>query len=222
MTGPGFDPRDAPRVLAGHPGTPWVRGTAEEILQEQGTPTRPAPHTPAAGQGRAHRRAARIRSWLVLWSALMLVGSFCLGWFTWSDTHYHDRYQELAAGAWAPTSGGGRVRLTGLSTTDRIASYSNETAPPGSTYLVLEFDAEVHRADDYCVMHVVGRGGRQWKESPGDLTRDDLDCGSDAPLNQVFAARRVIEVPTSEIGRIYGIAVEDYNWRRSPLLRPPG
>lgn len=211
-----------PQQLAGHPRTPWVRGTAGEVsmlqLQEDAWA---APDSPAAGQGRAHRRAARIRACLVLWSVLMLVAGFCVGWFTWSHTHYHDRYQAVQPGEWAPTSGGGRVRLTGLRTTDRVESYSNEFPAPGSSYLVVEFDAEVHAADDYCAMHVIGRGGRQWDDAVGKLTRDDVDCGRDAPLNQVFAARRVIEVPTSELGHIYGVAVEDFNWRRSPLLRPP-
>jgi hypothetical protein len=189
-----------------------------------------APGHPVTSRTAAPRLPpARVRAWLGAAVAALLVLVYLSVELTYASSHLDPpRYAPVDPGGVAHGKSAD-FRLLSLRQTERWGQESTGRpgAPdPGAVFVVARLEVTPREHEDYllCSLHLVSAAGRSWDPVSLGPTHEGSSCAPDpenVQLGTTYPFVLGFEVPAAEADRLAGLSLDLYNWRASPLLRPP-
>ncbi len=182
----------------------------------------------AIGQpGPPQLRPDRARRWYQVAMTVLLVGIYLAWWLTYAHVHLPPlRYDQRPPGA-VLTTRGADFTLVSLTQSTELAETNGERrpAPAGAVWVVarLEVTQRSLQPNFGCVVVLVGNDRRNWEMPTGLLLQRSTErCLPDAAvLGQTSPIEAVFQVPVTDVDRLTGVGVPQYNAGRDPLLTPP-
>lgn len=169
----------------------------------------------------------RPRRWYQAALAALLVGIYLAWWLTYAQVHLPPiRYDQLPPGAVASKLGADFTLRSLTQSEELVATYGEpRPAPAGAVWVIASLDVTQHSVQPNfnCALMLVADDGRSWETPSGlFLSRPTERClPPDAVLGLTYPIEAIFQVPVSDVDRIAGVGVPQYNAGRDPLLTPP-
>ena len=167
-----------------------------------------------------------LRGWLTAGVLVLLVGSYLVGWTTYTRLHLPPRrYDQRPPGVTAVKQGAD-FRLVSLRQSAQLVDRYRgpQPADPGAVWVVAEMEVTPHRrAEDFtCSVVLVGEDRTIW-ESAGltGVSRATPSCPEgDVVPGRTYPIEVTFEVPLSRVDALAGVAINLYRADPDPLLTP--
>jgi hypothetical protein len=172
-------------------------------------------------------RPDRVRRWLQAALAALLVGLYLVWWMTYARLHLApEHYDQRPPGAMA-TKLGAEFTLTSLTQTTQLPDTFGESHSPSAdaVWLVAQLRVTQRSVEPNfnCGLVLAAADGRSWQRDSGlGISRPTDSClPDDAVVGRSYPIEVDFQVPVSDVGKVVGVAIPQFNAGRDPLLTPP-
>lgn len=168
----------------------------------------------------------RVRRWLYLAIVVSLVGLYVVWWMTYAGLHLPpERFEQQPPGAVVMSQGAEFTLISLTQTTDLLDRQGElNPAPADAVWVVARLDVTPRIKNDLlsCTVVLVAEGQRSWERN-GDYVSRPIDrcVPDDAVIGQTYPIEADFTVPITDVDRIVGVGVSQFNGSRDPLLTPP-